>query len=127
MSGFLIPEDELKQKDSLIRQLIERSDRRYSGAADDNLYGPALRYSLLFSDPFALNKLDFSHLSGVDVFYNEYYWFLLFTKLHQAKHGYDAGLEQQAFKLLEKAPPDVDWKMVEEINNRIEKEVAKAP
>jgi hypothetical protein len=45
-------------------------------------------------------------------YYNQYYWFERFVSAWQAAHGKDAGLEQQAFKVLENAPEDVDWDVV---------------
>jgi hypothetical protein len=52
------------------------------------------------------------------LFYNRYYWFKRFVKQRESEHGFDAGLEQQAFKLLEAAPADIDWSMVEAIDAR---------
>jgi hypothetical protein len=117
MTNLLIPEDDLKKKDSVIRQFVEQYHREHQERANDDLYGSAFRYYLLFSDPAAHEKVGLSRLSNVAVFYNCYYWFLLFSNLYQAKHGPDAGLEQQSFRLLEASSPSLDWRIVEEISN----------
>lgn len=125
MSNALISEDELKEKHQVVTKLLEQPGREHSIEANDSLYGLAFTYYRLFSDASACEELGFSGLSNAAVFYNRYYWFLLFSKLYQAKHGFDAGLEQQAFKLLESAGPDVDWAFVEDISNRVTKEVTR--
>ena len=43
-------------------------------------------------------------------------WALVFAKRYQARYGFDAGIEQEAFKVLERAPADVDWQVVERLN-----------
>lgn len=56
------------------------------------------------------------------IFYNRYYWFVFFLKLYTAKHGYDAGLEQQAFQLLEESETmniEVDWDLIVKIESDI--------
>lgn len=52
-----------------------------------------------------------------EVFASRYYWFMRLLFLREHRHGYDAGLEQQAFKLLEHpAPPcDPDWPALEQL------------
>jgi hypothetical protein len=125
MNDLLVPERELKGKDRLIWKLVEQRSQNFSVAADDPLYGAAFRYYLLFAEQSALGEMGLDGLSDAEIFHNEYYWFLLFSRLHQIKHGYDAGLEQQAFNLLESAPRDIDLTIVERINDRVEKEVAR--
>lgn len=53
--------------------------------------------------------------SEEDAFYNQYYWYLVFSKLYQASSGFDAGVEQQAFRLLESAPEGVSWDRIDQI------------
>jgi len=59
-----------------------------------------------------------SSFLGIDLdderkFYNAYYWFQRFAKLYMDKHGYDAGLEQEAFKMLEDANLDLDFEVID--------------
>jgi hypothetical protein len=52
---------------------------------------------------------------------NRYYWFVRFITLWQQKYGYNAGMEQQAFRIIEaldRAGPEVDWNLVEELDKR---------
>ena len=51
-------------------------------------------------------------------FYNRYFWFKRFVTLKAARDGYDAGLEQQLFSLLEQPGGDVDWSQVERLEAR---------
>ncbi len=64
-------------------------------------------FYLLFTH--ALLPLD---MDAVEVFYNRYYWFRRFMEGYQTERGLDAGLEQQAFQMLEQAPADIDWEMI---------------
>ncbi len=83
---------------------------------DDPDVGPALSRFLLYSRQ--LTKAG-SDLDPTTAFYNAYYWFLKFKKAYTHKNGYDAGIEQQAFKLLEEASIDIDWSVIEEIEKSI--------
>ena len=47
-------------------------------------------------------------LSPPEVFWSRYYWLLRFTRAWSQVVGFDAGLEQQMFKLLESAPDGLD-------------------
>lgn len=54
----------------------------------------------------------------LDLFYGKYYWLSNFLGKHKKMFGADEGLEQQLFKLAEEAEQanlDVDWNLVEEI------------
>jgi hypothetical protein len=70
---------------------------------------------LLFVDEEARGEAGLSSLSIEEAFYNSYLWILIFSKRYQSECGKDAGIEQQVFKVLEAAPPGIDWKVVEEI------------
>jgi hypothetical protein len=121
----LISRHEIAQNDDVIRRLIEDRGQGFAAIANNQFYGEAFKHYLLFTESSALRDTSLSRLSATEVFYNKYYWFLLFTRRHQARHGYDAGLEQQAFKLLENAPNDVDWNLLKEIYKRVESETAR--
>jgi hypothetical protein len=55
--------------------------------------------------------------------YNRYYWFLRFAELTKARTGCNAGLDQQAFKLLDGAGCQVDWAIIESVTKRVQQEV----
>jgi hypothetical protein len=115
MSPVLVPEERLSVSDDAMESLISSHpgvNWHTMDAASRRAYGR----HILFSDTAAQQSGGFPNLSPAELFYNSYYWLLVFSKRYQAKSGYDAGIEQQAFKALEAAPPGVDWKIVEEIS-----------
>ncbi len=85
-------------------------------------HGAALSIFLALSyfPHVALGIADFSE---VDLFYNKYYWLLKAVRGWQRDHGLDAGLEQQAFQILEHAGIEVDWDVVEKIEQRVASEI----
>lgn len=90
---------------------------------DDAAYGPAFRrYPLLSRWPELLNGR--APLTEAARFYNTYYWFLTTIRLWNAKHGYDAGMEQQAFQMLEHADASVDLAVVEAIERQVNAETS---
>lgn len=55
-----------------------------------------------------------------ELLYSQYYWFLHFKKKYGARFGSDAGMEQQAFQLLESLTgemEEIDWGLIEEIES----------
>ena len=56
-------------------------------------------------------------------FYNRYFWFARFAALWQATHGYDAGLEQQTFQILDQAGFDLDWDLIHELDVRAKQDL----
>ena len=83
---------------------------------DDQSYGEPMTYYVLFEHHDLLPQVGLPPLSEEDLFYNKYYWFRAFVKRHRAAAGYDAGLEQQAFKMLENARSPLDWSVIERIS-----------
>jgi hypothetical protein len=121
-----VPDDVLIPVDTLApaqAELLRRIDLLNPPLAVDPRggdAGEALARSLLFErwpDLLAGETLDQKRR-----FYNRYFWFTRFVTLWQAQHGSDAGLEQQAFKLLEQAGPDVDWDLVQRLDERARQE-----
>jgi hypothetical protein len=66
--------------------------------------------------PVSTHATGFEGLDPTALFYNRYYWFKRFVKQRASSRGFDAGLEQQAFKLLEAAPADVGWSIIEAVD-----------
>src|SRR5690606_15154075 len=89
---------------------------------ENKYYGSALKYFLvlLYWPLFHEEKVAFT---DNQIFYNKYYWFLKYLRLREIQRGPDAGLEQQAFKMIEQPEIDVDWMIIEEIHERIQKEL----
>jgi len=115
----LVPDATLREHGAAIRAATSVAGVRYSAALDDPAGDPAFRYYLMFSDAALAHAAGFGHLDAATLFYNRYYWFQRFARAHAAAHGFDAGLEQQAFQLLEVAPADVDWSIIEAIEARL--------
>jgi hypothetical protein len=112
----LVSEDSLRECDAAIRAITHDAAAGYAHLLDD-AGGDAFRYYLLFSDTASARSAGFD-LDETAMFYNRYYWFRRFATQRQAARGYDGGLEQQAFKLLETAQEDADWSLLESIDAR---------
>ena len=80
------------------------------------MFGRAFRRHLLFSRWPSLLGTAGLRLSKAELLYNSYYWMLEFAKLRGLKHGYDAGIEQQAFKIIEQADSELDWTIIEKVD-----------
>jgi hypothetical protein len=122
LENILIPEAKLVSKDNEVKANIHSIDPSFHVDPDHKTYGPAFRHYLLLSHwPSSLGDV-----SPETLFYNRYYWFLKFIRRYVAEHGPDAGLEQQAFQMLEQAPTDVDWSVIAEIERQINDETRSA-
>ena len=115
MMDILIAEDQLTVGDALLTHLAEKVPAvRWREMDEDVRQMYARQVALLDSE--LRHELGAGDLSAPVAFYNAYYWALVFAKRYQARYGFDAGIEQEAFKVLECAPADVDWQVVERIN-----------
>ncbi|RDU38115.1 hypothetical protein DRW41_00655 [Neobacillus piezotolerans] len=58
------------------------------------------------------------------ILYSQYYWYVYFKNQYFSKYGYDAGMDQQAFKLIEhiayELNDEVNWDFLEQITNDLE-------
>lgn len=113
--NILIPEANLNVGDTLLAKLAERVPAVNWRGLNEDLKQAYARYVALL-DKNLWKELGANDLSEVVAFYNAYYWILVFAKKFQERHGFDAGVEQEAFKVLEHAPDGVDWELVERIN-----------
>lgn len=122
---FLISEAVLRSTDKELRARMQKVKGKYAVDAEDEVYGAAFRYFLLFDRWPDLLVGVVSELTALTCFYNKYYWFLQFKRLWALKHGYDAGIEQQAFQLLEAADHEleVDLSVIERIEMQINAEM----
>jgi hypothetical protein len=114
---LLVPSTTLSSHEQAIGVATKDAAAMHRRELDDPDYGAALRYFLLFSDPARIAAAGITGLDELGAFYNAYYWFKRFAALRADRLGFDAGIEQQAFGLLERAPADVDWSAIEAIDS----------
>lgn len=76
--------------------------------------------NFLFLQQYAEAIIANSSFTYEEVLYSQYYWFIQFKYQYSAKEGYDAGMEQQAFQLVEnlfnELDGNLDWELVESIS-----------
>ena len=96
---------------------IVAETERFAAASDEM----PLRYYLVFSEGMT-ERVGLGPLTPAVCFYNAYYWFKRFVAARSATRGYDAGLEQQAYQMLERAPDDIEWSVLGQIEVRLESE-----
>ena len=57
------------------------------------------------------------------IMYNKYYWYTKYKKRYFDVYGYDAGIEQDGFKLLEELENEleegVEWSIIQEIEELV--------
>jgi hypothetical protein len=82
-----------------------------SDLLDDPVCGTPLRNYVVIT----LGSFD-DQLSVVERLYNRYYWFQRLVAAHRTSRAYDAGLEQQAMQILERADCELDWEIVAQID-----------
>lgn len=110
--NLLVPQETLSQvKDELYARIAQLTPNIDPGTG---AIGEALAWSLLFE--LWPDLLPGSPIDHETAFYNQYFWFKRFATLKQAREGYDAGLEQQTFQLLEQPEFDLDWSLIEQLD-----------
>ncbi len=108
----LVPLEMLSRvKNELYARIIQLIPSVQLDAGD---VGEAFAWSLLFEHWPDL--LPGSPIDRETAFYNQYFWFKRFATLKQERDGYDAGLEQQIFRLLEQPDFDLDWALIEQLD-----------
>lgn len=116
----LISPEVLSVREQSIFQVACNYQSIYDGL-DDSRYGHALLYYVAFTENHSVIDPD---LSQTLIIYNRYYWFQKFRSLYFQHVGYNAGLEQQAFKIFEYAIDqsglDIDMQMIDAIDKLIE-------
>jgi len=113
---LLVPPSTLMLHQPELQRRIDQLDPPLDRARRTGEAGEALANALLFERWPEL--LTGEALDPERIFYNRYFWFRRFTKLWQVAHGPDAGLEQQAFQILEQAAFNVDWSLIQELDIR---------
>jgi hypothetical protein len=114
-----VSEAALHERSAAIRAATADAAAAHHGVLEAPGGDPAFRYALVFEDPARARAAGLGELDAATLFYNRYYWFRRFVAAREAALGPDAGLEQQAFKMLEAAPEDVDWSVLGMIDQRL--------
>lgn len=112
----LIPEDKLKAMLAADERVLTAQKKDgWTYIQDDTQAGPYLRFYILLTEAPELFANE--GFSAEQVFYSRYYWYCRYSKVRQAISGFDAGLEQKEFKILEHPYPvcTPDWSVVERI------------
>lgn len=109
----IITEDALEIYERLALERLLTTPTSFGVDAFNPQYGRAFIRFLLFQEwPDLVADLN---LSECVLFYNRYLRACRFAKAYQTVHGPDDGLAQGVFKILEDAPSDVDWSILESI------------
>ena len=108
----LIPREELLRVKSELYQRINQLIPNVDLEGEE--IGEALAWSLLFE--YWPDLLSGFSVDSENAFYNRYFWFKRFATIKQEQDGYDAGLEQQVFNLLEQPDFDLDWPLIEQLD-----------
>jgi hypothetical protein len=104
---------------SLFDKII--SEVSFENANESLLTNPS--FSDDFKKYFSIEQYasKFTDIEPIHLYYNKYYYFLRFLVKYQKLIGFDAGLEQQEFKILEEGEiySDIDWGVIETISKEI--------
>lgn len=123
MTIRLVPQEVLESRENEMRQLIASDALAHALDIDDPVYGQAFRRFLILSRWSSSGAGSLPDLDEATLFCSRYYWFLRSIRLYASTDGPDAGLEQQAYPMLERADLDIDGSIIEQIEARVEMEV----
>jgi hypothetical protein len=114
LKHILIPEDQISLIHSEARSDASCLVSNVNFDLDDDSYdSPYLNYLVL---THLRDRLPANLQEEPLILYNRYFWFRRFIRMHSTKHGKVAGLEQQAFQILEHSMADLDWQVIEAID-----------
>lgn len=79
-----------------------------------------LKRFLSYYDFFTNNVIDLAEKEDENtILYSKYYWYTKYKKRYFEVYGYDAGIEQEGFKLLEelenRLEDGIDWVIIQDI------------
>ncbi|GHH99913.1 hypothetical protein [Neobacillus kokaensis] len=111
----IINQQEIEKLIEIMRSKLDESN---SIIIEDEGLSAILKYCL-FLQQYALDIVTNSSFTYEDILYSEYYWFANFKNMYFSKAGYDAGIEQQEFLLMEKLSYELDgeieWDFIEKL------------
>jgi hypothetical protein len=122
MRDILVPLPLLHSELAKIREATILVQHSYTVDVDDEDCGEAFCYYMLFTHCPSLLQ-DQIKLDEEVIFYNRYFWFLRTIKAYKSRYGTDAGMEQQAFQLLEYPPCRLDLELIAHIDSLVDEEV----
>jgi hypothetical protein len=113
VQDWLVPVEALRARFADIRDSVAPYKGGYSLGVNDPSAEEALIYYVLFTHcPHSLDSEEIQ-LDDEATFYNRYFWQRRISWLITRTRGSDAGLEQQAFQLLQSAAIDIDWELID--------------
>ncbi|WP_316572906.1 hypothetical protein [Neobacillus sp. YIM B06451] len=90
---------------------------------DDEELEKVLHYFLILNE-FSHEITAGSSFTTEQILYSQYYWFVYFKNRYFSMYGYDGGMDQQAFHLIEhiayELNDEVNWDFLEQITNDLE-------
>ncbi|UGB30537.1 hypothetical protein [Metabacillus sp. B2-18] len=111
-----------KELENLFETLHPKLDLSNIITVEDEELSQVLHY-FLFLKQFIQDIVANSPFNYCEVLYSRYYWFVYFKNNYFVKFGYDGGMVQQAFMLIEdlthELDGEVDWELLEKINNEL--------
>lgn len=119
----IIPEADIPSiSDNLTPELAEAIQAIMASGGSTDCARWFKNYLLFTHHPQLLEQAEYP-LSPEDRLYNRYYWFVKFVRARERAIEYDAGLEQQAFQLLEGSDTSFDWAVIADLEIRIDAEL----
>lgn len=94
-------------------------EKNYKGIRED-ISDEELKKSFGYYDFLSGNLMNLiSKNDKESIMYSKYYWYTKYKKRYSEVYGYDAGIEQEGFKLLEELESEleegVDWTIIQKI------------
>lgn len=105
---------DLTRRSSMMRFVDAANASAHAEPTQTALDEALLFYRTLSDSPKALP----AGLSDSDLLYARYFWLNRYLLESERIHGFDAGLRQQAWQLLEQSPVPLDWSRVEALDAR---------
>ena len=109
----------LDNMDELSAKIGYCAKREYENQILNSIYNYCLLFFCKETEVIALTREPLEV-----ILYNKYYWLTQYMKKYSEINGYDAGIEQQKFKLIEELDQrleNVDWDLLQKIDDMMEK------
>ncbi|WP_043932636.1 hypothetical protein [Bacillus sp. EB01] len=111
-----------EQLENLFNTVNPKLDLSAIITVDDKEIEKVLHY-FLFLQEYKDEIVAGSSFTNEQVLYSQYYWFVYFKNHYFANYGYDGGMDQKAFQLIEeltyKLDGELDWNLLERITNEL--------
>jgi len=90
----------------------------------DFIKSPLVSDAYLCYNVLTYHSEKFLHVPPLEIYYNRYYYFTRFLYFHTKEFGYDSGLEQMEFKVINEAETflEINWSELENISNKAKTE-----